>query len=185
VLIESSQSSRFISAYKAVLLELHHLSGEATHADLIKNLASARSYLKGNPESLGAALATLELAGTAIAPDVQQALKSLRIEQWVYLRSTSRYAIFLDQAANDAYAVLGLNNSIEEIVGTSAVAFEAGLFRFAGHYVCDGIIQAPILLGPGYRRQFSASFADIRKRGRFHARPEPEKTPTPEPTHLE
>jgi hypothetical protein len=185
MLIDSHQASRFISAYKAVLLELHHLSGEATHADLITNLASARSYLKGYPDSLGGALTTLELAGTAIARDIQQALKSLRIEQWVYLRSTTRYAIFLDPAANDAYAVLGLNNSVEEIVGTSAVAFEAGLFSFAGSYVCDGIIHAPILLGPGYRRQFSTSLADIRKRGRFHARPEPEKTPTPEPKHLE
>ena len=134
----------------------------------------------GRCRALGTALTTLELAGTAIAPDVQRALKSLRIAQWVYLRSTMRYAIFLDQAASEAYAVLGLNNSVEEIVGTSAVAFEAGLFSFGGRYVCDGIIQAPILLGPGYRRQFSASFADIRKRGRFHAKPELEKTPTQE-----
>jgi len=94
--------------------------------------------LKGNPESLKSALTTLEMAGTAIAPDVQVALKSLRIEQWVYLRSTTRYAIFLAQAAKEAYAVLGLNNSVEEIVGTSAVAFKAR--PFAGQYGCDQII---------------------------------------------
>jgi hypothetical protein len=185
LLIDSCQASRFIAAYKAVLLEVHRISGEASHDDLIEHLASARSHLKKSPDSLDVALATIELAGTAIAHDVQQALKSLRIEQWVYLRSTTRYAIFLDQAATDAYAVIGLNNSVEEIVGTSAVTFEAGVFSFEGRYACDGIIQTPILLGPGYKRQFNAALADIRKRGNFHAKPEPAKTLTPQPEHLE
>lgn len=73
------------------------------------------------------------MAGTAIAPDVQVALKSLRVEQWVYLRSTTRYAIFLAQAAKEAYAVLGLNNSVEEIVGTSAPEFDSSSrFRQVG-----------------------------------------------------
>ena len=185
MLIDSHQASRFISEYKTVLLELHNLSGEAMQADIIKNLASARSHLKANPNSLDGVLTALELTGKPISPDIQQALKSLRIEQWVYLRSTTRYAIFLDPSANDAYAVLGLNNSVEEIVGTNAVAFEAGLFSFAGQYVCDGIIQTPILLGPGYKKQFSASLANIRRCGRFHSTPEPEKTPTQELKRLE
>lgn len=76
--------------------------------------------------------------------------------------------------------MLGLNYSVEEIVGAGAVAFKTGLFSFAGQYVCDGIFQTPILLGPGCKRQFSASLADIRRCGRFHSKPEPAKIPRQE-----
>lgn len=172
MLIDSDSAYRFINGYKAVLLELHRVSGEPTPKDIVSTLACARSYLKQNPESLDVALSALEAEGTAVAPDVKQALKSLRIERWVYLRSTTRYAIFIDQAAKNAYAVLGLTNPIEAIVGRRAVMFESGVFPFVGHYVCDGIVQSPVFLGPGYKAQFKADLADIKKQGHFHTKPD-------------
>jgi hypothetical protein len=171
-LIESNQAHRFIVAYKAVLSEILRESGEVMDKDLVSSLACARAFLKRNPESLGTALAALGVAGVSIPTDVQRALKSLRIERWIYLRSTTRHAIFIDQAVEHAYAVLGLNDPIQDTVGSSAVAFESAIFSFAGHYVCDGIIQNPARLGPGYKAQCNVDLAAISKRGRFHLNPE-------------
>jgi hypothetical protein len=170
MIIEPSAAQRFIEGYKAVLLELHRVSGEPAHKDVIATLASARSYLKENPQSLVSALAKLEAAGTPVASDVQMAIESLRIEQWVYLRRTTRYSIFIDHAVENAYAVLGLTNTITEFVGGTAVTFEAAIFCFEGRYVCDGIVRRPVFLGTGYRAQFNAALTAIKQRGRFHAK---------------
>jgi hypothetical protein len=67
--------------------------------------------------------------------------------------------------------VLGLTNTIEEIAGAAGLALETAVLDFEGRYVCDGIVQSPVLLGPSYRKQFSAALADIKKAGNFHASP--------------
>ena len=170
--IDSDSAYRFINGYKAVLLELHRVSGEPTPKDTVSTLASGRSYLKQHPDSLNVALSALDAASTAVAPDVAQALKSLRIERWTYLRSTTRYAIFIDQEAKHAYAVLGLTNPIEAIVGGNAVMFESAVFPFVGRFVCDGIVQGPVFLGPGYKAQFKTELAAIKRQGHFHTRPD-------------
>ena len=173
MLIDPHAAQRFIEGYKAVLLDLHRETGEPVQEDIVATLASARSHLKKNPKSLARSLATLEAAGTPVEPAVQLAMQSLRIEQWVYLRNTTRYAIFVDQAVEHAYAVRGLTNSIDEIVGGTAATFETAIFKFEGVYVCDGIVLNPVFLGSGYKAQFNAAVAAMRKNGRFHAKCEP------------
>ena len=97
-----------------------------------------------------------------MAPDIKLALKSLRIERWVYLLSTTRYAVFLDLAVKNAFAARAQTNPIETMIGVAAFVFETGLFSFTGRWVCDGLIQNPVRLGCGYVAEVNAALAVLR-----------------------
>ena len=170
--LDPEDALRFIEGYKRVLLEIHRrTSRRKPGRDVVKTLAAARGQLKEAPELLEQATSALAASGTPVEPDLLHALHSMQIDRWVYLRSTTRHAIFIDSAAENAYAVRGLTESIDELLGSAAVMFETAIVPFAGSYLCDGIVQGPILLGPSYRRDFNATLARIRKAGRFHNTP--------------
>ncbi len=175
MLLDANSAQRFIADYKCLLLEIHRQSGEVSDDDagVIEILAAARTRLANDSSLLERTASDLAADGQSIASDILQALRSLQIGQWVYLRSTKHYAIFIDQAVENAFAVLGLTNQIEEVVGAAMVAFETAVFAFEGHFVCDGIVKNPVLLGPGYRKQFNAALVSIKKAGHFHAHPSP------------
>lgn len=172
-LFDPDDALRFIDGYKRVLLEIHRqTSGRKPARDVVKTLAAARGKLKETPDLLQEAAMALAAAGAAVEPDLLHALRSMRLGRWVYLRSTTRYAIFIDSAAENAYAVLGLTEPIDDLLGGAAVMFETAILPFAGRFICDGIVEGPILLGPGYRRDLNAALVQIRKAGRFHGAPD-------------
>ena len=168
MLLHPDAARRFIDGYKSVLLEIHARMNVPRSQDLLDDLAKARGLAKAQPTALTDALAALKADGRGLADDVEQAIVSMRIARWVYLRSTTRHAIFIDHDVTNAYAVLALTNPIDAIVGGSGVTFEAGVFEFMGRYVCDGIVQSPVFLGAGYKGEFNTAYACIRREGRFH-----------------
>ena len=98
------------------------------------------------------------------------ALEGLEVRQWVYLRDTKLHSILIELPADRAFGVLGLTQGIRDIVGGTRVIIEAGLVRYCGRYVCDGVISQVVWLGPGYRRSWSETFKEIKGSGQFHVK---------------
>jgi hypothetical protein len=134
-------------------------------------LANAREVIIASPPTIDSAASSLERKESPVPLEIIAAIKTLQLKQWVYLRDTTRYSVFLEPSGKDAYAVLGLTNRVRDLLGGSGVSFRAGVVEFAGHYVCDGIVSNPVWLGANYRRDFSANLAILKKEGRFHALP--------------
>ena len=112
------------------------------------------------------AIAELESDGRAVEPDVVLAVKRMKVDRWVYLRQTKRFAVFIDKMVENAYEVRALTTPLDELVGEPPCTFEIGVFEYEGVFVCDGLALGPIALGPGYRAQFKAAYTAIRKAGR-------------------
>jgi hypothetical protein len=185
MLLAPESSSRFISGYKSILLEVLRATGQSPTNNVIQDLARARKHCTVHPEAMATAIAVLQDSGQALDAEVVRSLGTLKVEQWVYLRHTTRYAIFLDKAAKNAYAVKALTTPIHQVVGGKAAAFETGLVEFEDQFVCDGIVMGPVFLGPGYRAQFNAAYSALRKVGNFFVKPssETERLATTSPTH--
>ena len=98
------------------------------------------------------------------------ALEGLEVRQWVYLRDTQIHSILIDSTADRAFGVLGLTQGIQDIVGGTGLIMEAGLVRYCGRYVCDGVISQPVWLGSGYRRSWNEKFKEIKVLGQFHVK---------------
>jgi hypothetical protein len=171
VLLAPESSSRFINSYKAILLEVLRAVGHPSTNNVIQDLARARTHCTQYPDAMTTAIAMLQDSGQILDAEVVRSLGTLKVEQWVYLRHTTRYAIFLDKAVKNAYAVKALTTPIHEVVGGQAAAFETGLVEFEDQFVCDGIVMGPVFLGRGYRAQFNAVYSELRKSGNFLVKP--------------
>jgi len=168
VLVPRPDAMCFIDGYKAVLLAVFTTAGSRRTTNLINDLADARSHAAVNPKALDSAIDMVKARGDLLSSEIEHAVRSLRVGRWFHLRHTTRYALLLDEAAENAYAIKALTTPLHEIVGSKAVSFEAGVVEYKGQYVCDGIVLNPLYLGPGMRESLKEAYARIKREGRFH-----------------
>lgn len=158
MVIDVPTAQRFIAAYKdflGSLVQPHEKAG----IDLIQWLALGRDRFVADRTLLDATAQS-------------------QLGQWVHLKDTRAYSVLMDMDATQAYAVLGLTQPLRTIdagskghVMGSGLVIQAALVPLNGRWVCDGLIQNPVWLGPGYKRSYTASYAALRKAGAFSAGP--------------
>lgn len=170
MLLPRGQALRFINGYKSMLLRVLANTGTAETGDVNSDLATARSLGSENPGLFETALSDLAAEGNPVEPAVVDAIRSLKTGLWFYLRHGKTYAVFLDEEAQNAYAVRALTTPLNQLLDEPPFAFETGVFEFEGSFVCDGLVLNPVALGPGYRAQLNAAYTALRKSGKFHAR---------------
>jgi hypothetical protein len=165
-LLDPAAAAAFIDGYKRFLLTVP-TGGRADEGSDLKTLVYSRDRVAKNPELLRDMLAQVRSAMPDLDGPVLQAIGSLRVANWVYLKETRSYAVFLDPSGDSALGVRALTQRIRDVVGTSGVFLETGIVRYCGHYVCDGLVSAVVHLGRNYLRSFTSAYRDLRTRGRF------------------
>lgn len=165
-----ADAQRFIQGYKLLMLEILGEQEDRLAGSVVPLLAKARAKLARKPTLLRKSIARLEARNVRLDPEVVTALEGLEVRQWVYLRDTKLHSIMMDSSADRAFGVLGLTQGIRDIVGGTGVIIEAGLVRYCGRYVCDGVISQVVWLGPGYRRSWNETFKEIKASGHFHVK---------------
>jgi hypothetical protein len=168
MIIDPIAAKLFISGYTQLLGEVHLLSNGKSPVELLDMLAAARDAVVADPSLIERAVSRLESADVAVPTEVVRAVQSLQLRRWIFLRDTTRYSIFMELEAQEAYAVLGLTQPVREIVGGTGCILQTGVVSFHGAYVCDGIVSSPIWLGANYRREYAALFTSLKKSGHFH-----------------
>jgi hypothetical protein len=170
MLLQRNQALRFINGYKPVLLRVLENTGTPESGSVNTDLSNARALAKETPSLIEQALAELASEGAEVEPAVAAAIRSVRVETWIYLQHSKTYAVFLDKEAKNAYAVRALTTLLNQLLDEPPFALEAGIFEFEGVFVCDGLALNPVALGPRYRSQLKAVYSLLRKSGHFHAR---------------
>lgn len=165
MILHSAAAITFIAGYKALLLEIAGTRGDP---NALSTLASARRQLAEKPALLDDALVRMNVLSQRLNDDVVRAVRTLQLNNWVFLRDTRAYSIFVDPNGNSAFGVLGLTDQVRDIVGTTGVVLETGIVRFSGKFVRDGIISRVVHLGPNYRKSFDRAYKTAKAEGRFH-----------------
>jgi hypothetical protein len=168
VTLEPTVANAFIAGYKRLLLEIG-LRGRAPKTGNVSSvLASARRQLTETPGLLDKALANLRARSEEVDEEIVRAVRTLRVNHWVFLRDTKAYSIFVHPSEETAFGVLGLTQPVRDIAGASGVAIETGIVRFTGRFVCDGLVTRIIHLGPNYRKSYSRVYSAAKAEGRFY-----------------
>ena len=162
-------AKRFIQGYSLVMLEIAGGGWRREDGSILPFLAKGRAKFVKDPTLLEKAIHALQLRSAEPGPEVLSALRGLDTRQWVYLRDTKTYSIFLDPSEEQAYGVLGLTERIRNIVGGSGVVLETALVHYCGRIVCDGVVSQMTRLGPSYRQSFNEKLRTLKAEGRFHA----------------
>jgi hypothetical protein len=172
MILERAEAAAFINGYQATLLMLAERREFTSREDFLAGLLDGRRELAERPASIEVALDKLNDLGTHIDSRIVQAITTLRLRNWIYLRDTRYFSIFLDSESDSAFAVVGLTDRIRDVLGGSGVYLETGVVEYAGQFVCDGLFNSLAHLGPNYRQSFNESYRTIRQAGRFQRRPE-------------
>lgn len=172
MVIDAPTAQRFIAAYMHFLSSLLHPK-ETKGLGVTQRLAKGRDhfvadrtllerYRKNNPKA---------------DAEMLDAIAQSQFGRWVHLKDTRAYSVLLDEAATRTYGVLGLTQPLRTIdagegyVMGSGLAMQAALVPLNGRWVCDGLIQNPVWLGPGYKRSYTENYTALRKAGRFSVGP--------------
>ena len=165
MLLEPQWSTAFIGSYKSLLLEL--AGSEDKNERVLDALVRGRGKLIQDRSVVAESLTALRARNIPVDEEAAEAIQTLRVARWVYLRDTRKHSIFIDPAAEMAYGVVGLTNRIKEIIGGSGAVIETGLFTYKQRVVCDGLVSAVVWLGSNYRRSFNEQLSALREAGAF------------------
>jgi hypothetical protein len=170
MLLPRDQALRFIEGYKSTLLQVLAAAEVVRTNSVIEDLGVARTRIKVQPQELEEALVVLETSGLLTDEVITRAIRSMKVSRWIYLKHTSQAAILIDEKVQNAFAVKTLTNPIYELADPAPSVFEAGVLEYCGHYVCDGLIMNPVMLGPRISAQLKRDYAEIKKSGRFYTK---------------
>ena len=168
MVIDTPTAQRFIQTYMAFLGSLVSAKDKADK-DVIERLLVGRDRYCANRKLL----ASYRVAHPQADAEMLDAIAQSQMGKWVHLKDTRTYSVLLDVDATHAYAVLGLTQPLRAIgvaddkVMGSGLAIQAALVPLNGRWVCDGLIENPIWLGPGYRHSYTASYQKLRQNGQF------------------
>ena len=171
MVIDPHAAQTFIHGYSRLLAKIYTLSKGKAGIEVLQMLAAGRDVAIATPSIIASAASELEHSGKPVSLEVIGALRSLQLKQWVYLRDSTAYSVFLDPSGNDAYAVFGLTDRLRDILGGTGAYLRTGVVEFGGRFVCDGIVSNCVWLGTNYRKQFAAHLATIKKMGSFRVSP--------------
>ncbi|GHD80144.1 hypothetical protein ACFSQE_11185 [Vogesella fluminis] len=159
--LQRDEALAFIGVYQHFLETLRQPGGKES---VLQNLAQARALFLEQPAMLG----TYRTRHPQQPAEIIEAIASLRVKRWIYLRDTANYSIFLDPNGNAAYAVHGLTQRLREVTGgMTGCVITTGVFAWDGIFVCDGIVADLVWLGSNIKRDFSGRLKILRQQGQF------------------
>jgi hypothetical protein len=140
---------QFIDGYKRFLL--FAADPEDAASDLHARLASGRDVYLEERSLLDSFLEQQ----TDIEDWVVEAIRNIEVADWVYLRDTKKYSLFVRADQSAAFAVAGLTERIRNILGYSGILVRTGIFPLGEKYVCDGLIVNRANLDVNYKKGLS------------------------------
>jgi hypothetical protein len=170
MILNADDAQRFIRWYSLLLLEVLGEASRDVESGLVAKLVQGRAKLMKEPALLQEVKTKLAARFADIDFAVFEAVESLNVGKWVYLRDTKLHSIFVDQATDRAFGVVGLTDRLRDLLGGSGVYLETGLVRYRGRFVCDGLIVRSVWLGPNYKKSFNDRYRELKAAGRFYVK---------------
>ena len=125
MVVDSRLANQFIQRYQNFLLFVYDEEiKKDQERELLQKLSLARERYDSNRELFSDYLEESKHT----FPVIDEALYSLELSNWVYLKDTTKYSLFIKADETTSLAVLGLTQPIKDIFGYSAIYLKTGLF---------------------------------------------------------
>lgn len=187
IILPAGDAHDFLRDYQVVLLRaMRHKLGDPHIEQLdMRALCEARVHLLlHRAELLPRIVAECAADGMPLDEDIQQAVATLDVRLWIFLKELTHHAVFLDsQTPLTARAVYALTEPLSDIIGGAGAAIEAGVCIYRGRFVCDGLISQLVWIGRRLRSSWQREFMEAKRSGRFLRTPPKEDAVQPELPH--
>jgi hypothetical protein len=165
--ININTANKFLSIYKTFLLELYERKEDKKDEELTltQKLIIGREVFSNKRSSLKSFVKRHK--NTNFPAEIINAIESIEIGKWVYLKDTSHYSVFVKGDGTTGFGVLGLTDKIREIVTEPGSVVLTGIMKINGQYVADGLFVSLAVLGHNYRNEFKEIYKALKMNGEF------------------
>jgi hypothetical protein len=168
MILSTKQSSEFIKDYSLIMTQIYGLSTDKSKSSIAKIIAIARKKYCKDHSILESSLKILKDRSITISPEVISAVRSLEVKNWIYLKDTRSYSIFIDSSTKTAYGVLGLTERLRNMIGGTCAVVETGLLKYDKKYIFDGIVSQILWIGKNLKQDYSAMLKEIKRQGQYY-----------------
>lgn len=174
MLIDEVSARNFIHGYTVLMFAIEGIDTEKPEDNPSPIILRGREKLSKDRSLLNTAISQLApITKQRIDPDVFDAVNTMELSYWVYLKDTRWYSIFIKSDKTSAFAVLGLNDKFRDICGGSGLIFKAGIAPFRNSFISDGLFEDATYLGRNYILEYNEAFEYLKQSGKFFKKPTP------------
>ena len=81
------------------------------------------------------------------------------VDTFIYIRTLKKYSIFYRPSNNKFYRVLGVTNSIDQLVPDEFTYIDTAILNFKNQIICDGlIINKNTFCGPNIKKELKEEY---------------------------
>ncbi|MBF0199440.1 MAG: hypothetical protein HQL32_17125 [Planctomycetes bacterium] len=155
MIIPPEQSSFFLTLYKKILSACSEHEPES-----YEEYVYARNELYSDPEYLSE-LVNHNAKSPANIKSLIKSISLAKFQKYLYLKTLKKHSIFIAIDSQEVFCVLGLTDSLEDIIPYKYAIVETALLNYQNSIVCDGLISTiPIKLGPNMRKDYNAIYRE-------------------------
>ena len=102
-----------------------------------------------------------------LTPELTKILKQFTTgfrDNFIYIRTLKKHSVFFLPSTNNFYCVLGITNSIDDLVPCEFCLINTVILNFKNQIICDGLIKHNnVSLGPNMKKEIKEKYSIAKK----------------------
>ena len=162
MILSPEHAQEFLNLYKP-LLQFIFLKEFREEVKSLENYIEARDILFEDTNVVNEFISSQENINKnkkIILKNIQNGIK----ETFIYLKTLKRHSLLLSSSSNLIYCVLGITDSIEQLIPDKFSIIDTAILNFGNKIICDGLIRHHnVTIGKNMRKDISLKYKLIRE----------------------
>ena len=166
MILSPEHAQEFLTLYKP-LLQFIFLKEFREEVKSLENYIEARDILFEDTNVVNEFISSEENINKnkkIILKNIQNGIK----ETFIYLKTLKRHSLLLSSSSNLIYCVLGITDSIEQLIPDKFSIIDTAILNFGNKIICDGLIRHHnVTIGKNMRKDINLQYKLVRENNRL------------------
>ena len=160
MILSPEHAQEFLTLYKP-LLQFIFLKEFREEVKSLENYIEARDILFEDTNVVNEFISSEEnINKKIILKNIQNGIKGT----FIYLKTLKRHSLLLSSSSNLIYCVLGITDSIEQLIPDKFSIIDTAILNFGNKIICDGLIRHHnVTIGKNMRKDISLKYKLVRE----------------------
>jgi len=166
MILPPEQAQEFLTLYRP-LLQFIFLKEFREKVKSLDNYVEARDILFEDTNIVNEFISREENFNKhqrIILKNIQKGIK----ETFIYLKTLKKHSLLLSSSSNLIYCVLGITDSIEQLIPDKFSIIDTAILNFGNQIICDGLIlHHNVTIGKNMRKDINFQYKLVRENNRL------------------
>ena len=166
MILSPEHAQEFLNLYKP-LLQFIFLKEFREEVKSLENYIEARDILFEDTNVVNEFILSQENINKnkeIILKNIQNGIKGT----FIYLKTLKRHSLLLSSSSNLIYCVLGITDSIEQLIPDKFSIIDTAILNFGNKIICDGLIRHHnVTIGKNMRKDINFQYKLVRENNRL------------------